>query len=90
MTRSTGGAPEIPATRAPSRPGVLAWALVSLVVGLLAPAVETVAVLYSSDFRLAGLDARATGILIGGGTLLGWIGSWVTASYHLQRIEPRA
>ncbi|MDT0182059.1 MFS transporter [Microbacterium sp. ARD31] len=27
MTRSTGGAPEIPATQAPSRPGVLAWAL---------------------------------------------------------------
>ncbi|WP_065571830.1 MFS transporter [Microbacterium oleivorans] len=27
MTRSIGGTPEIPATRAPSRPGVLAWAL---------------------------------------------------------------
>lgn len=70
--------------------GLLAWALVSGVASLLAPAAETVAVLYSSDFRLAGLDARATALLVGGGTLLGWIGSWVTASYHLQRIEPRA
>lgn len=70
--------------------GLLAWALVATVVGLLAPAVETVAVLYSSDFRLAGLDRQATAMLVGGGTLLGWIGSWLTASYHLQRIEPRA
>ena len=70
--------------------GLLAWALVATVVGLLAPAVETVATLYSSDFRLAGLDRQAAAVLIGGGTLLGWVGSWVTASYHLQRIEPRA
>jgi cell division transport system permease protein len=70
--------------------GLLAWGLVTAVVALLAPAVETVAALYSSDFRLAGLDTRAAALLVGGGTLLGWLGSWLTASYHLQRIEPRA
>jgi cell division transport system permease protein len=70
--------------------GLAAWGLVAAVVALLAPAVETVATLYSSGFRLAGLDGPAVGLLVGGGTLLGWLGSWVTASYHLRRIEPRA
>ncbi len=70
--------------------GLTAWALVAAVVALLTPAVETVAALYSSGFRLTGLDARSVGLLVGGGALLGWLGSWVTASYHLRRIEPRA
>lgn len=70
--------------------GLLAWGLVALVVGLLGPAIENVARLYGSGFRLAGLDGRASALLVGGGALLGWLGSWLTASYHLRRIEPRA
>jgi len=38
----------------------------------------------------AGLDAQAVLVLVGGGAVLGWIGSWVTATYHLRRIEPTA
>ena len=70
--------------------GLLAWLLVSLVTGLLADPVARVAALYGSGFRLQGLRAEAILLLVGGGTLLGWIGSWVTAAYHLRRIEPRA
>ena len=70
--------------------GLLAWLIVVAAVGLLAGPVERVATLYASAFRLQGLDHIATLVLILGGAALGWLGSWVTATYHLQRIEPRA
>ena len=70
--------------------GLLAWLLVSTAVGLLASPIERVATLYASTFRLQGLDARAILVLVGGGALLGWLGSWITATYHLRRIEPTA
>lgn len=69
--------------------GLLAWAVVAAVTGFVSPAVDSVAALYGSDFRLAGLDGRTSAVLVGGGALLGWVGSWLTASYHLRRIEPR-
>ncbi len=70
--------------------GLLAVLLVSAAVGLLGGPIERVAGLYGSDFRLQGLGREAILVLVLGGGLLGWIGSWITASYHLQRIEPRA
>jgi len=70
--------------------GLLAWLLVTLAVGLLADPVERVATLYGSSFRLQGLGPSEILLLVGSGTLLGWIGSWITAGYHLRRIEPRA
>ena len=70
--------------------GLLAWLLVTLVVGLLAGPIERVAGLYASAFRLQGLDRNALLALLAGGPALGWIGSWLTASYHLRRIEPSA
>ncbi len=70
--------------------GLLAWLLVTLALALLADPVGRVAALYGSSFRLQGLSAREILLLVGSGTALGWIGSWVTAAYHLRRIEPRA
>lgn len=70
--------------------GLLAWALVAAAVGLLAGPIERVATLYASTFRLHGLGRDGILALVAGGALLGWIGSWITASYHLRRIEPRA
>ena len=70
--------------------GLLAWALVTAAVGLLAGPIERVASLYASAFRLHGLAQGGILALVAGGALLGWIGSWITASYHLRRIEPRA
>lgn len=70
--------------------GLLAWLLVSVIVAMLQGPVERVAALYASGFQLHGLDAQGALILVGGATLLGWVGSWITAGYHLARIEPRA
>ena len=70
--------------------GLLAWLLVALAIGALAEPVGRVAALYASGFRLQGLRPEEILLLVGSGTVLGWIGSWVTASYHLRRIEPRA
>jgi cell division transport system permease protein len=70
--------------------GLLAWALVAAAVGLLAGPIERVASLYASSFRLHGLGQDGILALVAGGALLGWVGSWITASYHLRRIEPRA
>jgi cell division transport system permease protein len=70
--------------------GILAWILVTAAVGFLAGPIERVASLYASSFRVQGLDSQAILALVLGGALLGWFGSWVTATYHLRRIEPRA
>ena len=70
--------------------GLLAWLMVATAVGMLAGPIERVAALYASTFRLQGLDSHAILVLVGGGAVLGWIGSWVTATYHLRRIEPTA
>lgn len=70
--------------------GLLAWLLVSLAVGGLAEPIGRVAALYGSGFRLQGLGPDEVLLLVGSGTALGWIGSWITAAHHLRRIEPRA
>ncbi len=70
--------------------GALACALLALGVWLLQAPVNRLAGLYGSDFRLLGLDHRIIALLLGGGALLGWFGSWLAASRHLRAIEPTA
>jgi cell division transport system permease protein len=50
--------------------------------------VERLATLYGSGFRPAGLGAAGTLALLLAGVALGWLGSWVSATRHLRRIEP--
>jgi cell division transport system permease protein len=45
---------------------------------------------YGSRFRLAGLDVRGLGILVGVGAGLGWLGALISTGRHLRAIEPRA
>jgi cell division transport system permease protein len=68
--------------------GALACGLVGLGAWLLQEPVNRLAGLYGSDFRLSGLDPRTIAGLLGGGALLGWLGSWLAASRHLRAIEP--
>jgi cell division transport system permease protein len=70
--------------------GALAWTLVTVGVWLLRAPVGRLASLYGSQFRLAGLDLESTALLLGGGALLGWMGSWLAAARHLRAIEPTA
>ena len=55
---------------------------------LLADPVANLAGLYSSSFRLHGLDLVTAVLLFGGGCLLGLLGSWLAVGRHLREIEP--
>jgi cell division transport system permease protein len=68
--------------------GLVAWALVVVIVAALAGPTARIAGAYGSAFRLTGLDAAATLLLLGGGALLGWLGAWIAAGRHLRSIEP--
>jgi cell division transport system permease protein len=68
--------------------GLTAWLVVVVSLALVSPAVLRLAQSYGSHFVLGGPGARELGLLLGGGALLGWIGSWLAAARHLARIEP--
>ncbi len=68
---------------------LLAWGIVGLTLGLLAGPVRDLASLYGSDFQAEGLGAAATGVLLGAGALLGWVGSRLAVGRHLKAIEPK-
>ena len=69
--------------------GALAWLVVTVVVQALADPVQRIAGLYGSGFALHGLDLAASASLVGGGVLLGWLGSFVVATRELRGIEPK-
>jgi cell division transport system permease protein len=70
--------------------GILAVGLVAAGLAALAPYVAGVAAAYGATFALEGLSPREWLVVIGGGALLGLVGAWLAATYHLRRIEPRA
>ncbi|MCC7200599.1 MAG: ABC transporter permease [Gammaproteobacteria bacterium] len=70
--------------------GIFAAGIAAAATSAMEAPVAQLAALYGSTFRLAGIDSDTVLALIGGGALLGWLGSWVSAAYHLRRIEPRA
>ncbi len=70
--------------------GLLAFALVLAGLQLLEPPVARLAAAYGASIALIGLSLRENLVLVGGGALLGLIGAWLAAGYHLRRIEPRA
>ncbi len=69
---------------------LLAWAIVAMAVLILGRPVANLAQLYGSHFALQGPTLQDVGILLGGGTVLGWLGAWISAARHLRSIEPRA
>lgn len=68
---------------------LLAWALLALVLVLLAAPVQDLAALYGSRFELHGLDWQAGLVLLALGALLGWLGSRLAVGRHLRAIEPK-
>jgi cell division transport system permease protein len=70
--------------------GLCAFVVVAVALWLLAPFAQRLAQTYGSAFALQGPALRDLGILLGAGTLLGWLGAWLAAGRHLARIEPGA
>lgn len=67
---------------------LLAWLLVSIVIGLLSGPVSRLADLYLSQFALKGLSAREVLWLLFCGAALGLTGSWLSLQRHLREISP--
>lgn len=68
--------------------GVIAWLLVWVGFMLLDEPVQRLTALYSGEYRLRGLGPWASMVLLGGGALLGLLGSWLSVGRHLAAIEP--
>jgi len=68
--------------------GLLAWLITLLSMSMMENPIHKLALLYHSDFRLTGLGAGNTLLLILISCALGLIGSWIAVSRHLKDIEP--
>ena len=68
--------------------GTLAWIITQISLLLMENPIHKLALLYHSDFRLSGLGAGNTLLLILLSCLLGLVGSWIAVSRHLKDIEP--
>jgi len=68
--------------------GIIAWALVTISLLLLQEPADSLAQLYTSNFKLIGLTIKEAFLLILSGILLGLIGSWISVQRHLRAIEP--
>lgn len=69
--------------------GILALALVSYGIYALEEPITRLSGLYSSPFSALALDLPESLIIAGAGVALGLVGSWVAATRHMRRIEPR-
>jgi len=69
--------------------GAVAWLVVTVVILMLGDPVQRIAGLYGSGFALHGLDAESSLVLIAGGALLGWLGSFIVATRELRGVEPQ-
>lgn len=65
-----------------------AWLVVALVLLFLEGPIGELGALYGSEWRVEGLTAAGSGLLLGAGALLGWLGSRLSVGRHLRAIEP--
>jgi cell division transport system permease protein len=69
--------------------GLIAWFIVTVVITVLGEPVQRIAGLYGSNFQLHGLGVEGSGVLLLGGALLGWLGSFIAATREIRGIEPK-
>jgi cell division transport system permease protein len=67
---------------------LLAWGIVNGAVALLSEPVSRLAQLYGSHYALHGLPREHLVVLLTGGTVLGWLGAYTSATRHLRRLDP--
>lgn len=63
---------------------IIAWFLIDTIILWLQAPVTTLVKLYDSPFQLQGLNLHTTLLLLLGGALLGYIGSWYAVKQHIQ------
>jgi cell division transport system permease protein len=68
---------------------LIAWLIVTVVITVLGDPVQRIAGLYGSTFELNALGLEGTGVLLIGGVVLGWLGSFIAATRELRGIEPK-
>jgi len=68
---------------------LVAWLIVTVVITVLGDPVQRIAGLYGSTFELRGLGVEGSGVLLLGGIVLGWLGSYIAATRELRGIEPK-
>jgi cell division transport system permease protein len=69
--------------------GLVAWLTVTVVITLLGEPVQRIAGLYGSSFQLHGLGLEGSAVLLAGGVVLGWLGSFIAATKEIRGIEPK-
>jgi cell division transport system permease protein len=69
--------------------GLVAWLTVTVVIVLLGEPVQRIAGLYGSTFQLRGLGLEGSAVLLVGGVVLGWFGSFIAATREIRGIEPK-
>ncbi len=69
--------------------GAMALGLVFIALALLEEPVARLAGLYQGRIEISALNAGESGAIVGVAVLLGLLGSWLTTTRHLRRIEPR-
>ena len=67
--------------------GVAAWAILWLALRALNTGLAELAQLYGTQLELRHLDARDSAALLALSSALGWLGSWLSVSRHLGRVE---
>jgi len=68
---------------------LVAWLTVTVVIVLLGEPVQRIAGLYGSSFQLHGLGLEGSAVLLAGGVVLGWLGSFIAATKEIRGIEPK-
>jgi cell division transport system permease protein len=68
--------------------GMVAWLVTVAAISILAEPVARIARLYGSEYALQGLGPAGSAILVAGGIVLGWLGSFMAATREIRGIEP--
>ena len=68
--------------------GIVAAITTAAGLGLISPPARSLAQLYESGYRLVGLNAAQTVLLLGGGAILGWAGAVIATARHHRDVDP--
>ena len=68
--------------------GIVAAITTAVGLGLISTPARSLAQLYDSGYRLVGLSAGQTALLLSAGAILGWAGAVIATARHLRDVDP--